>query len=252
MKDYVEFAKIELEALSKSQDDFIKKYNTDSYAKWFYDQECELLRLYNEDGDEVFFKYIPIGTYSLKSNTWMWSWENESSIEASKNETLSVKRFGEENDFEYLVRGLFECDVNECWKLTAISKKFIQSIGAYRTTSDDLVKYILLVKQFNDPDANEVRKLKQKTVDCGIHGFRRPAFVCQHLNLEVPKGFEESFETYNGMDLEVGDDFSAWCNQCELVRVEKDGWNEESEKFAKVKLVCEECYFELKEFNKIK
>ena len=31
---------------------------------------------------------------------------------------------------------------------------------------------------------------------------------------------------------------------------EKDGWNEESEKFAKIQLVCEECYFEMKELNK--
>ena len=33
----------------------------------------------------------------------------------------------------------------------------------------------------------------KKTVDCESHGFRRPAYVCQHLNLKNNKGFEESF-----------------------------------------------------------
>ena len=91
--------------------------------------------------------------------------------------------------------------------------------------------------------------MKQMTVDCGIHGFRRPAFICQHLNREEKKGFEESFASHKGMDLDDEDDFAAWCDECEQVRVDKDGWNEESEKFAKIKLVCEDCYFELKECN---
>lgn len=45
------------------------------------------------------------------------------------------------------------------------------------------------------------------------------------------------------------EDFQAWCSECEKVRIEYDGWNEESEKFAGIKLICENCYFELKNFN---
>ncbi|MFT6334790.1 MAG: hypothetical protein ACI86M_001443 [Saprospiraceae bacterium] len=250
MKKYAEFSKTEFEILCKTQDEFTKEFSTDLFPNWFYDQESELLRLYNENGEEIFFKYIPVGTYSLNSNSWMWSWNNEGSIEKSKNETLKVKNIGEKNGFDFLIKGLLDCDVNDCWSLTAISKKVIGGLGVYCIKSKDLLKYMILNELYEDTTSKAISKMKQMTVDCGIHGFRRSAFICQHLNREEKKGFEESFDSHKGMDLDDEDDFAAWCDECEQVRVDKDGWNEESEKFAKIKLVCEDCYFELKECNK--
>nr|WP_290929308.1 hypothetical protein [Haliscomenobacter sp.] len=51
------------------------------------------------------------------------------------------------------------------------------------------------------------------------------------------------------MELEEDDDLQAWCDQCELERLRTDGWNDESMEFAGIKLVCEDCYFEIKAFN---
>ena len=250
MTEYELFANDEFEIVSKSQELFITEYDINSYANWFYDQESELLRLYNQDGSELFFKYIPVGSYSLKSNTWMWSWNNDGSIEKHKNTTLKAKELGLEHDFKYLKKGLFEYSQDECWKLTAISKNLIGGIGVYCTKSNDFFKYVILKEPVVDLGSKEIRKMKQMTVECGQHGYRRPAFVCQHLNVETPKGFEESFESTRGMDLDDDDDFAAWCNKCESHRIMHRGWNEESEKFAQIKLICEECYFELKECNK--
>jgi hypothetical protein len=56
-------------------------------------------------------------------------------------------------------------------------------------------------------------------------------------------------ERYLGSEYE-DDDFQAWCYECEKVRVEHDGWNDESMEFSDIKLVCEKCYFEIKESNK--
>lgn len=236
--------------MSKAQEEFLTKFDINSFSKWFYDQESELLRLYNETEDEIFFKYIPVGSYSLKSNTWMWSWNNEGSIEKNKTATLKVKEFGIENDYSFLIDGLFECDKDNCWDFTAISKSLLGGLGVYCMSSDDFFKFVILIDEYTDINSPEIRKLKQRKVDCGKHGYRRAAFVCQHLNLYESKGFEEAFESEKGMDLDDEDDFAAWCNECENHRIKYGGWDEESEKFAKIKLVCEECYFELKEFNK--
>jgi hypothetical protein len=62
-------------------------------------------------------------------------------------------------------------------------------------------------------------------------------------------GFEESFETIENMELGEDDDFQAWCDECEIVRQQEDGWNETSMKFADIRIVCEKCYFEMKEVN---
>ena len=77
----------------------------------------------------------------------------------------------------------------------------------------------------------------------------RTAFICQHLNTSSKTGFEEAFESYKGMELEGDDDFQAWCDECESQRLKTDGWNDESMKYANVKVVCEGCYFSIKEFN---
>ncbi|MGE8533922.1 DUF6882 domain-containing protein [Chryseobacterium sp.] len=247
--NYEEYSKTRLDRLVESQKKFKEIYKIDSYENWFYDSELELLRLYNDDNDEVYFKYVPVGSYSLKSKTWMWSWFNSHSIEKNKNELLIVKEFGIEHNYEKLYNGTFPGDEYDGWELSSICFDFLKGVGVYKVNTDDLEKYLLVIN-VPDEQSSEVKMMKQKKVDCDSHGYSRPAFVCQHLNLEVPKGFEEAFDTYKGMELEEDEDLQAWCSECEKIRVESDGWNEESEKFAGITLICENCYFELKEFNK--
>lgn len=252
MIDYKEFAKAEVNRVISIQDRFKQEFDIDSYGNWFYDDESAILRLYNNDDDEIFFKYIPIGTYSLNKKTWMWSWFNNYLNEKNKIETLKIKQFGEENQFEKLTTGTFPSDEFDGWEFLAIAQKLLNGIGVYKTNGDKLNYYLLLTEIVNPENNLEVRKLKQKTIDCGNHGYKRPAFLCQHLERDSHNGFEESFETFPGMYLDEDDDFSAWCDECEKKRIECDGWNNVSEAFAKIKLVCEDCYFETKESNQNK
>ena len=249
MRDYTEFAQLELNKLIKIQDKFKEKYKTDLFENWFYESECSILRLYNNDEDEIFFKYIPIGTFSKNSETWMWAWYNESSIEPNKNETLRIKQFGIENNYQKLIDGTFRSDEFDGWEFLSISFPILNGIGVYKVNSDNLEKYMLLTEVIENKNAPEIVKLKQKTVDCTIHGFARPAFVCQHLNLKTAVGFEEAFETFPRMELGEDEDLQAWCYECEKMRSKYGEWNEESEKFAQIKLICEECYFEIKKLN---
>ncbi|WP_426480162.1 hypothetical protein [Chryseobacterium sp. R2ACT005] len=160
-----------------------------------------------------------------------------------------VKEFGIEHNYKKLYNGTFPGDEYDGWELSSICFDFLKGVGVYKVNTDDLEKYLLVIN-VPDEQSSEVKMMKQKKVDCDSHGYSRPAFVCQHLILEVPKGFEEALDTYKGMELEEDEDLQAWCSDCEKVRVEADGWNEESEKLAEITLICENCYFELKEFNK--
>jgi hypothetical protein len=249
VQDYTEFAQSELNKLIPIQEKFKEKYKIDSYEKWFYESEFSLLRLYNSDEDEIFFRYIPIGTYSKNSETWMWAWFNESSEEPNKDESLKIKQFGIENNYPKLFNGSFPSDEFDGWEFLSISLFLLDGIGVYKVTSDHLEKYLLLTAVYENHHSSEIQRMKQSKVNCRTHGFGRAAFVCQHLSLQTKKGFEEAFETHPKMNLEEGDDFQAWCSECEQIRLSTNGWKEESENFAKIKLVCEYCYFELKEFN---
>lgn len=244
---YTDFARNAYEKLMAAQDALKAVHNIDRYKHWFYNQSTELLRLYNDDVDQVYLKYIPVGTYSPKEKTWMWCWDNKHSGEQSKFNVLKVKEFGEREGFDKLSDGYFSSDEYDGWEFIAISMKFLGGIGGYRAiSSDGLWIYFLITRIV---DLEEVKKLEEKLIECPAHGKLRYAFICQHLSKNKFTGFEEAFPTYIGMPQDEEDDFQAWCDECEKVRARCDGWNDESMEFAGIKLVCERCYFEIKEFN---
>lgn len=128
----------------------------------------------------------------------------------------------------------------------SIAFQLLSAVGGYKVDTDHLEKYFLIVEKVG---LEEVKKIEAQLINCDVHGKIRRAFICQHLNKRNKTGFEEAFPTQKGMQLDEEDDFQAWCDECEKVRVKYDGWNDESMKFASIKLICERCYFEIKEFN---
>ena len=85
------------------------------------------------------------------------------------------------------------------------------------------------------------------TVQCDEHGPQEETFVCQHLAQSLrtlePVGFFFAREPR-------GD---AWCSACEEVRIREGGetgdWNERSEAFAKITLLCGSCYDKVKRLH---
>lgn len=245
--EYMDFVEQSILEFKQIQNLFLQKFKIEEYSNWFYDQTTEFLTL-SLDDKEINFKYIPVGTFSSKTNTWMWAWENAHSIENSKLKTLQIKEFGIKYNFKKLKSGYFESDSNEGWKFVAIANQILNGIGGYRVNKDHLEKYIVIVGQVKNEVAT---KVKDETIYCESHGTRRFAFVCQHLNRETKIGFEEAFSTFKGMELEEGEDLQAWCNACEIERLKTNGWNEESTKLAEIKAICQDCYFEIKAHNLI-
>lgn len=87
--------------------------------------------------------------------------------------------------------------------------------------------------------------MSSKTVECSIHGDRSPTFVCHHLLRGEGVGFNVGYDP-DEPDALYPD---AWCDACEEV-VEKEGeWNDRSEAFADIRLLCSGCYCETRERN---
>jgi hypothetical protein len=85
-----------------------------------------------------------------------------------------------------------------------------------------------------------------KIVRCDRHGDRREAFVCDHLLRGTRQGF------FSGEDVENPHP-DAWCSKCEQIRLTYAGvdgeWNEKSEALLKVRIVCGDCYEEIRARN---
>jgi hypothetical protein len=223
------------------------KYEIDKYTNWDYDQASGILTFSNEN-EELNFRYYQVGTFSKNTNTWKWSWDNEHTHKKVKEKLSQIRDFGYQNSYDKLTIGTFETHEDEGWEFASIACKLLEGIGMYRPVSDHLLIFMVLYECIDNQAAENE---KEKYVYCEQHERKRRAFICQHLTKTSKIGFEESFETFEDMEFEYkNDDFQAWCNECEKVRLELNGWNEESENFAKIRLICETCYFEIKESNK--
>lgn len=244
--DYSEYVTESFEKLQENQEELYKKYDLNSYANWFYDQASGLLTFSDED-NELNFRYYEVGTYSKVTKTWKWSWDNEYTLKKVKEKLEMVKEFGQKNNFKKLTQGLFDSDEDEGWDFTSISSNLLNGIGAYRPQTERHFIFMVLYEVIDNETAKDE---KEKFVDCENHERRRKAFICQHLEKGSKNGFEESFETYEDMEYEYeDDDFQAWCNDCEKIRIKENGFTDKVMESVKLKLVCEKCYFEIKETN---
>ena len=152
---YEEYADKACQQLAVLQDEFRTKYDIENYANWFYDQSSESLRLYSDE-KEIYFKYIPVGSFSQKTSTWMWAWANEHSVEPSKYFTSKVKEFGEKKKYEKLTNAHFDGDQYTGWELTSIAFDILGGIGTYRVISGHLEIYFLLIGQISKEEVEEI------------------------------------------------------------------------------------------------
>lgn len=235
-----------MQNLQVVQDKFKAGYDIDWYENWFYNQSTGLLT-FNTGDVELNFRYFDIGSFSTKSNTWKWSWDNDSILDSIKEQVDIVRDFGEKHNYTKLTTGYFGSDEFDAWEFAGIAITLTDAIGVYRPVSANNLQHFLIVTEFVDIET--AKKIKSKYIECANHEYRRIAFVCSHLTHNKKVGFNEAFDTVEDMELDEDDDLQAWCDACEKIRAREDGCNDASTAAADVKLVCEKCYFEMKELN---
>jgi len=79
---------------------------------------------------------------------------------------------------------------------------------------------------------------QNSSIQCDTHAETDATFVCQHLLKGEKLGFNIGFDP--GLPDDLWPD--AWCDQCEKVFLKEGEWNELSEKFSPIKLLCTRCY----------
>ena len=83
-------------------------------------------------------------------------------------------------------------------------------------------------------------------VSCGTHGPRPAAFVCRHVLESLRTRSRGGFHTPNYAD----DDDQGWCDACERVRAREGEWNDRSEAYADIRLICIDCFQQARAFNR--
>nr|WP_322623019.1 DUF6882 domain-containing protein [uncultured Flavobacterium sp.] len=238
-------------SLRQNQDFFLSHYHINDYKRWDFNQPSGVFTFSEREDipEKKYFAFQSIGTYSPKSGTWMWSWANKTTYPNVKTASEEMKKFGKKLAYEKLTNASWEADEIDGWEMLAFAQEILNPVGTYRVLSGSLFHYLIFTQELTEAEALQREEDAVQLISCKNHGLARITFVCQHLSTIQKTGFHESFESYKGMELDEDDDLSAWCNDCETIRLSHNGWNDEAMEFAKIKLVCEECYFEMKDFN---
>lgn len=121
-----------------------EEYKLGSY-RWDLDQTTGKLIFSDSGIPKVIADAQIVGSYSTYSNTWMWSWANESIEENMKKDLGKVKKYGEQHNFKELVTAKWRCDEEYAWMMTAVAGYLLKAKGAYRGPIDDGYVYMLIM-----------------------------------------------------------------------------------------------------------
>jgi len=114
------------------QQELEEKFQFSDYDHWDIDQEKGEL-VFSKNGAPVrIAKFQFVGSFSNTSQTWLWSWGNESILPQLSKGIEAVKAYGEKNKFEKLTERKWPATQADGWQMTAISNYLLKGKGVYR------------------------------------------------------------------------------------------------------------------------
>src|SRR3990167_8563773 len=141
-----ELIRSSFEYIEPKQKHFLEKYKVGEHERWDWYQEAGKLIFTHKGEPQVEADVHFSGTFSSKSETWMWAWANESLDEKIKASSRNVKVMGEELGLKQLVAGRWPATEVDGWEMTSVLAKNLNAIGVYRTPSDDGFTYMVVTK----------------------------------------------------------------------------------------------------------
>lgn len=131
-EEFDQFEHESFEYLKAQQDILMNEYGMGNYERWDYDQMTGEFVFSDKGAPKLIAKFQVVGSISKLSNTWLWSWANESIFENVKNEIYQVKEFGEQLGLKELTEAKWEANEVDAWAMTNVTARILEAKGAYR------------------------------------------------------------------------------------------------------------------------
>jgi hypothetical protein len=87
---------------------------------------------------------------------------------------------------------------------------------------------------------------EDRFVECLAHGRTGAAFICRHLVNAMTGPVLGFHQAKIDPENRQWGDLNGWCDRCDQIFSAEGAWNDASEGFAGVTLVCSGCFFDLK------
>jgi hypothetical protein len=117
------------------------------YARWFWTGEQRELRFHDEPPThELVADADVIGSFSLDTHTWLWSWGNPNYDAEAQRRIRPIRVFGEVRGIAKLSEAYHFAEEELCWELAALTNYLLKGQGVYRAPMDHLYVFLLLDK----------------------------------------------------------------------------------------------------------
>jgi hypothetical protein len=105
------------------------------YARYEYDLFRNEIWWSDADDPKVRARVTIVGSFSTKSDTWLWAWANPHFKDVEIGQIGAVRDFGEREGITKLTEEKWTADEVDGWEMTSVSARLLEAQGAYRSPS---------------------------------------------------------------------------------------------------------------------
>lgn len=139
-EDFIEQSTTYLRARNEEASRF---FGIGDYARYEYDLRRGEIWWSDQSGPRVRGRVTIVGSYSTKSETWLWSWGNPHFNDIPKGAVDEVRAFGEREAIGKLTEAKWPAEEIDGWEMTAVSSRLLEAQGAYRSPDSSGALFLL-------------------------------------------------------------------------------------------------------------
>jgi hypothetical protein len=132
--------------LDERQDAFMRDFRIGDYERYDYDQDKAQLMFSSGGKLRLICDVVFAGSISTTSDTWLWSWANDSLLEGVKSRMREVRGYGESHRLERLAGAYWPAQETDGWQMTSIATYLLDGIGAYRVPDENGFIFMVVLK----------------------------------------------------------------------------------------------------------
>lgn len=126
------------------QDQLSAQYGLGKYPHYDWNQESGHL-IFSDNGQARVIADIQfVGSLSTRSNTWLWSWGNQSILEPVKQRVREVRALGEDRRYLKLASACWPAEESDGWEMAAITAYVLGAAGVYRSPDDRGFSFLVM------------------------------------------------------------------------------------------------------------
>lgn len=112
---------------------------------WYYDDHNATLTFADGSDEHVDVADVTIlGSFSARTNTWMWAWDNEEYSPSARQAVAPLRVFGEVRGIAKFETGHWEGDEIDAWEVAQLAADLLGAAAVYRAPFDHLMVFMLL------------------------------------------------------------------------------------------------------------